>query len=524
MCKKQRKIKILFACFDLSFFGVWEVVGAEDFLFSVWLSQVSAQTLSRSCRSGVRPRKSYLFSQRRFKNACMSCRLTSWQHDWLPLSARSSAIGFFVQPRKSWARIFLGCAIRAMAQVADSAIRKMSWLDRFLLPRLFPQIAGSYRGSYFSMAGLLIAEIGCRCRLVSQACLPSWFRSWQPLPPCLPSLSLHDFALGSRCRLVSQACLPSWFRSWRPLRPCLASLSPFMISLLAAAAALSPKLVSLHDFALGGRCGLVSQACLPSWFRSWRPLWPCLASLSPFMISLLAAAAALSPKLVSLHDFALGGRCGLVSLHDFALGCRCRLVSQACFPSRFRSWQPPPCLPSLFPFVISLLAAAAALSSKLVVSLLEPPDSWMLWGSYFSIARVPDCGNWAVSQEFFPSWFCSWMSLPSPVISLPGLLLAAACRLVSQANISLLSWLSFSAMISLFCFGLLLTAALSCGLFLFVPFPSQLVLIGCRWHTYLGRKSFGAPRPLGASGSGRAWRLTEIFKSICLQKIQAYGL
>ena len=77
-----------------------------------------------------------------------------------------------------------------------------------------------------------------------------------------------------------------------------------MISLLAAAAALSPKLVSLHDFALGCRCRLVSQACL-------------------FMISLLAAAAALSPKLVSLDDF--------------AFGCRCRLVS-----------------PSLSPFMISL--------------------------------------------------------------------------------------------------------------------------------------------------------------------------
>ena len=35
------------------------------------------------------------------------------------------------------------------------------------------QIAGSYRGSYFSMDGFWIAEIGCRCRLVSQACLPS---------------------------------------------------------------------------------------------------------------------------------------------------------------------------------------------------------------------------------------------------------------------------------------------------------------------------------------------------------------
>ena len=62
-----------------------------------------------------------------------------------------------------------------------------------------------------------------------------------------------------------------------------------MISLLAAAAGLSPRLVSLHDFALGCRCRLF-----------------------PFMISLLAAAAGLSPKLVSLHDFAFGCRCRLV--------------------------------------------------------------------------------------------------------------------------------------------------------------------------------------------------------------------
>ena len=71
---------------------------------------------------------------------------------------------------------------------------------------------------------------------------------------------------------------------------------------------MSPKLVSPHDFALYCRCRLVSQACLPSWFRSSRLLPPCLPNLSPFMNSLLAAAAALSPKLVSLHDFALGCR------------------------------------------------------------------------------------------------------------------------------------------------------------------------------------------------------------------------
>ena len=178
--------------------------------------------------------------------------------------------------------------------------------------------------------------LGGRCRLISQACLPSRFRSWRPLPPCLPSLSpfmlsllaaalsaklvsLHEFVFGGRCRLISQACLPSKFRSWRPLPPCLPSLSPFMLSLLAAAAALSPKPVSLQDFALGGRCRLVSQACLPSCFRSWLPLPPCLPSLSRCKISLLGAPAALSPKLVSLHAFALGGRC--------------RLVCQGCLPS-----------------------------------------------------------------------------------------------------------------------------------------------------------------------------------------------
>ena len=32
---------------------------------------------------------------------------------------------------------------------------------------VFPQIAGSYRGSYFSMDGFRIAEIGCRCRLAN---------------------------------------------------------------------------------------------------------------------------------------------------------------------------------------------------------------------------------------------------------------------------------------------------------------------------------------------------------------------
>ena len=101
------------------------------------------------------------------------------------------------------------------------------------LSPFIPQIAGSYRGSYFSMTGLLIPKIAkwswCRCRLVS-LCVPSF-------------VPLHDLHSG----------LP-----------------------LAAAAALSPKLVSLHD--------LHSKGC------SWLPLppgppsfvfQPCLCSLLP---------------------------------------------------------------------------------------------------------------------------------------------------------------------------------------------------------------------------------------------------
>ena len=59
---------------------------------------------------------------------------------------------------------------------------------------------------------------------------------------------------------LSPKLLPSGFRFWLPLPPCL----PNLISLLAAAAVLSVKLVSVYDFALGCRCRLVCEACLPS--------------------------------------------------------------------------------------------------------------------------------------------------------------------------------------------------------------------------------------------------------------------
>lgn len=116
-----------------------------------------------------------------------------------------------------------------------------------------------------------------------------------------------------------------------------------MISILVAVAALSPKLVSIHDFPLGCRCGLVYNVNFP--------LLGATAAL--FATFLLAAAAALSPKLVYLHNY--------------AFGCCRRLVSQVCFPSlspalgcRYR--------PSLTPFMISFLAITAALSPKLKIN------------------------------------------------------------------------------------------------------------------------------------------------------------
>ena len=119
----------------------------------------------------------------------------------------------------------------------------ITWIDLF-----FPQIAGSYRGSYFSMTGLLIPKIAkwswCRRCVISQACLPSWFPFWA--------------ALGCRCCFFSQACLRSWFRFgvafFLPLPPSLPSLSPFLISLLGCSwLPLPPCLL----------------ACFPSWFLFW---------------------------------------------------------------------------------------------------------------------------------------------------------------------------------------------------------------------------------------------------------------
>ena len=94
---------------------------------------------------------------------------------------------------------------------------------------IFPQ--RSYRGSYFSMGGFLIAALFPK--LVSLHALLGAAAALS-----VKLVSLHDFALGCRCRLVSQASLP--------------------------------------DFAFGCRCCLVCEACFLSRFRSWPPLPPCL--------------------------------------------------------------------------------------------------------------------------------------------------------------------------------------------------------------------------------------------------------
>ena len=110
--------------------------------------------------------------------------------------------------------------------------------------------------------------------------------SWLPLPtlgsclpPCLPSLSpFMIFLLGC---------------SWLPLP----SLSPFMISsglLLAAAAVLSPKLVSLHDFPPGLLLVAAPANMISPGGCSWLPLPPWFPSLSPFLDSFLGCSSSCS--------------------------------------------------------------------------------------------------------------------------------------------------------------------------------------------------------------------------------------
>ena len=88
----------------------------------------------------------------------------------------------------------------------------------------FPQIAGSYRGSYFQWLGSQNLDMVVMplppCLQDLQPCLVCF---WLPLPPCLPSfVFLHDLhsglvlAAACRCRLASPACLPFFFAIFCP--------------------------------------------------------------------------------------------------------------------------------------------------------------------------------------------------------------------------------------------------------------------------------------------------------------------
>ena len=108
-----------------------------------WCLPFSAGHVACLFSRSVRPFP--LAMQRFYSFVCEVC------HCWCPLFSAGDATFLFHSPH-------------------SSPLRRVS---QFFLKMFFPQIAGSYRGSYFSMDGFRIAEIGCRCRLVSQACLPS---------------------------------------------------------------------------------------------------------------------------------------------------------------------------------------------------------------------------------------------------------------------------------------------------------------------------------------------------------------
>ena len=139
--------------------------------------------------------------------------------------------------------------------------------------QIFPQIAGSYRGSYFSKVGLLITEI------VAAPSLPSSF------------VSLHL----SPCMLITEIAaapsLPSSFVSLH-LSPCM------LITEIAAAPSLPSSFVSLHADSKNHPSSFVSLRLSPCMLIRKIPassfvslhLFPCvqipknpLLQLSPFI-------------------------------------------------------------------------------------------------------------------------------------------------------------------------------------------------------------------------------------------------
>ena len=226
--------------------------------------------------------------------------------------------------------------------------------------KIAPQIAGSYRGSYFSKIGLLIPTIAkwswCRCRLVSCLFLISILGcSWLPLPPWL-FVSLHDrfsrLLLAAGAALSPFICLPAWSPFWPALgcRCRLVSLHVFPFICLFWAALGSPcRLVALHL----STCMISIVAC------SWLPLPPCLpsfVSLHDLHSLLWATAAALSPFIVSLRNL----HSGLLLAAPAALSHH---LSPFLISILGCSWLPlPPCLPSFVSLHISIRLSLCMIS------------------------------------------------------------------------------------------------------------------------------------------------------------------
>ena len=177
-----------------------------------------------------------------------------------------------------------------------------------------PQIAGSYRGSYFSKVGLLITEIAAApslsLHLSPFICLPA---CW--LPKSLPLLV-------SLLHLSPFICLPAcWLPKSLPLLVSLLHLSPFFC-LPACWFPKSPficlpSFVSLHAESQNHPSSFVfSFVCLPAcWFPKslplhlspficfpacWFPKFPFFSCL-PSFVSLHADYGICLPSFVSLH-------------------------------------------------------------------------------------------------------------------------------------------------------------------------------------------------------------------------------
>ena len=392
----------------------------------------------------------------------------------------------------------------------------------FFVP-LFPQIAGSYKGSYFSKIGLLIPKIPPAATSVSFHLSPFMISilacSWLLLPSFV---SLRDLHSGLLLAAPAFIYLPSWSPFWPALgcatwvsfhlSPCMISilacswlplplfaplnLSPFAISilacmLLAPAFICLPSFVSLRHLHSGLLLAAPAFICLPSWspFRpalgrsccppSWSPYWPALGCaclhLSPFIC----------PPSWSPFWPALG--CSCLHMSPFicpptwspfwpALGCPClHLPPLICLPLWSPFWPAcswlllPPCLPSF----VSLRHLHSGL--LLAAPAFICPPSW----SPFGPALGRSCLH--LSPFVISILACSWLRLPS-FVSLhlsPYMISILAC-----------SWLLLPSFVSLHlsphmisilaCSWSSLPPCLPSFLFLHL-FPFMISIVACFW-------------------------------------------